>query len=63
MKRREGDIMTSMYSSRKKGEHLRRIYMTGRKREKICMRWQLGRSITLQIMTVYWRANIFLTGK
>jgi hypothetical protein len=43
MKRREGEIMMSVYRSRKKGKYLTRIYMTERKGEKICMRWQMGR--------------------
>jgi hypothetical protein len=41
-----------IYNSRKKGGHLRRIYKTGRKREKTCMRWQVGDLFTLKIITV-----------
>ncbi len=49
---KRGRNHASVYSSRKKGGHLRRIYMTGRKREKTCMRWQVGDLFTLKIITV-----------
>jgi hypothetical protein len=63
MKRREGEVMMSAYLSRKKGKYLTRIYMTGRKIEKICMRWHMGRPIILQVITLYWKANTFFTEK
>jgi hypothetical protein len=52
--------MTSVYSSRTQGEHLGRIYMTRRKREKICIRWQMKWPVTLQIITVKYKSNFFL---
>jgi hypothetical protein len=38
LREKRGGNNASVYSSRKKGGDLRRIYMTGRKREKTCMR-------------------------
>jgi hypothetical protein len=55
--------MTSVYNSRKKSEHLRGIYMIERKREKICMGWQMKRPIILQLIAVQCIGNIFFTGK
>jgi hypothetical protein len=52
-----------VYSSRKKGRHLRRSYMTGRKREKTCMKWQVGDLFNLKIIIVYYTANIFCIEK
>ncbi len=50
-----------VYSSRKRKTSEKDL--TGRKREKTCMRWQVGDLFNLKIITVYYTANIFFTEK